>query len=177
MGSQRDTRSDLSPRKMADKLKEEGKDRLERGKSTAAEQVEQMASALKSAGDELGGQSTLGTYANQLADSVGRFGRRLREGSIEELARDLQNAAQRNPAMFVAGGLALGVALARLIRASTPPEMQVYEGEYDELSRRTSSDLSGNTYGSSSFSESTEPPTLEVSGGESGTTRPGTIGG
>src|SRR5690554_825679 len=106
MATQRDTRSDLSPRKVAERIKEEGKQKLERGKSTAAEQVESVASALESAGDELGGQSTLGSYAKQLADSIGRFGARLREGSIVDLARDMQAAARRNPTMFVAGGLA-----------------------------------------------------------------------
>lgn len=178
MATQRDTRSDMSPRKMADRLKEEGKSRLERGKSSAAEQVEHVASALKSAGSELGGQSTLGTYANQLADSIERFGSRLREGSIEDLARDLQAAAQRNPMMFVAGGLALGVVFARLVRASTPEPSNVYEGDYDELSTQAASaagNASAYTTSATPQSRSDEPPTLEVSGPD--TARPGPIGG
>jgi hypothetical protein len=133
MAMQRDTRSDLSPRKVAERLKQEGKQRLERGKSTAADQVESVASALKRASSELGGESTLGDYANQLADGIGRFGTRLREGSIEDLAHDMQAAARRNPGLFVFGGFALGVVLARLIKASAR-EAGTYEGEYEELS-------------------------------------------
>lgn len=156
MAMQRDTGSDMSPRKVAERLKEEGKQRLERGKTSAADQVEHVASALKSASNELGSQSTLGSYANQLADSIGRFGTRLREGSVEALASDMQAVARRNPALFVVGGLALGIVLARLIRASAS-ETETYEGEYDELSAGA---YRGGDLGAP------ESPTIDISGGE-----------
>jgi hypothetical protein len=147
MATQRDPQSDLSPRKVAERLKEEGKERLERGKSTAADQVDQVANALRTAGDELGGQSAFGNYANQFAGSIGRLGRRLRDSSIEDLASDMQMAARRNPAMFVLGGLALGIVLARLVKASTP-ESHAYESDFDddfdELSGGEASASSGN---------------------------------
>jgi hypothetical protein len=130
MATQSDPKSDLSPRKVADRFKEEGRDRLDRGKEAAAQQVDQVASALKSAGDELGASSTLGNYANHFAGSIGRFGRHLRESSIEDLASDMQAAARRNPTMFVLGGLALGIALSRLIRAATSEASR--EDGYDE---------------------------------------------
>jgi hypothetical protein len=123
-------------------LKDEGKQRLERGKATAAEQVDQVANALKSAGDELGGQSTLGNYANQFAGSIGRLGSRLRDSSIEDLASEMQAAARRNPGLFVLGGLTLGIVLARLAKAAAPAMETVDEDvdeDYDELS---SGDLS-----------------------------------
>ena len=138
MVTQRDTRSNLSPRTVAERLKEEGKQRLERGKSTAADQVEHVASALKSASHELGSQSTIGAYTDQLADSIGRFGARLRAGSIDDLARDVQNAAKRNPTLFIVGGLALGFVVARLIKASSREDSHLYEGEYDDLSAEAS---------------------------------------
>ncbi len=131
MPTQRDSRSDLSPRKVAESLKQEGKQRLERGKTSAADQVDHVASALKRAGSELGDQSSLGNYAQHLADGISRFGSRLREGSIEELTSDIQAAARRNPALFIAGGFALGVVLARLLRASAQ-EAEDYEYDYDE---------------------------------------------
>jgi hypothetical protein len=164
--AQRDTRSNLSPRNVADRLKEEGKQRLERGKTTAADQVEHVASALKRASSELGGESTLGSYADQLADSVGRLGSRLRQGSIEELTRDIQAVARRNPGLFIAGGLALGIVLARLVKASAP-EGETYEGEYDELTAGASA---GDTY-RSGRPEAPDAPTVDVpSAGDSGTT-------
>lgn len=160
MATQRDTRSDLSPRKVAERLKEEGKQRLERGKTSAADQVDHVASALRSASGELGGQSPIGNYANQLAESIGRFGTRLREGSIEELASDIQAAARRNPTAFVVGGLALGVVLARLVKAAAPEtEAYDYEGDYDDLTAGASS--AGDTYRSSGITP--DAPTVDVS--------------
>jgi hypothetical protein len=167
MATTRDTRSDLSPHKVAERLKEEGKQRLERGKSTAADQVDQVASALRSAGDELGGQSSLGTYANQLAESISRFGTRLRDGSIEDLMQDMQTAARRNPALFIAGGFAAGMVLARLIKASAPEEPYLYEGEYDDLTAGSYRPGDG---------RGVDAPTIDVSGEGAGT-RPGTFGG
>jgi len=159
MATQRDTRSDLSPRKVADRLKEEGKQRLERGKTSAADQVEQVASALKSAGNELDAQSPLATYANQLADSIGRFGSRLRNGSIEDLANDMQLAARRNPALFVSGGLALGIVLARLVKASATDSESLIEGDYDDLS------ASGAEGYRVSGAATSDAPTVDVSTG------------
>jgi hypothetical protein len=173
MATQRDNRSDLSPRKVADKLKEEGKQRLERGKTTAADQVDHVANALKSAGNELGTESPLATYANSLADSISRFGNRLREGSIEDLASDMQLAARRNPTLFVAGGLALGIVLARLVKAASPEESEplLVGSDYDELSTGTSTTgvTSGEAYRSSGAA-SPDAPTVDVSGGEYGST-------
>jgi hypothetical protein len=167
MATTRDPGSDLSPRKVAERLKEEGKQRLERGKTTAADEVEHVASALKSASNELGGQSTLGSYTNRLADSIEKFGSRLRQGSIEDLARDIQAAARRNPGLFVAGGLALGIVLARLVKASAP-EGETYEGEYDELTAGTSS--AGDVYRSSGAQMPDAPTVDSSSGGDLGTT-------
>ena len=122
MATQEETsKVELSPRKVAERLKDEGKQKLEEGKTTAAEQVDSVASALKSAGNELD-QPLLATYANQLADSVSRFSTRLREGSVEDLVSDAQGMARRNPGLFILGGLAAGLLLARFIRASVPED-------------------------------------------------------
>jgi hypothetical protein len=172
MATQRESgkAADLSPRKVAERIKEEGKSRIERGKSTAADQVESVANALKSAGNELNASPTLASYANQLASSIGQFGTRLREGSVEDLASDMQRAARNNPTLFIAGGLALGILLARLIKASTTEEEPLLVGsDFEE------SDL-GTTTGSTYRTEqSSDAPTVDVSsetyaGGTSGTT-------
>jgi len=168
MATQRDpNRSDLSPRKVAERLKEEGKSRLERGKTTAADQVDQFANAIKSAGTELNGTPTLASYANELATSITNFSSRLRDGSIEDLAADMQQAARRNPGLFIAGGLALGIVLARLVKASTNEEEPLLVGsDYDE-----SLATSGTTTGSSSSygtgtgygTAQSDSPTVDVS--------------
>lgn len=148
MATQRDpNRPELSPRKVAERLKDEGKQKLAQGKSSAADQVDSVAQALRRAGDELyGNQPMLAEYANRLATGIGRFGTRLREGSIEELASDVQAAARRNPALFIAGGFALGIVLARIVRASTATDEPAPLGTtYEELDSDliTGDDVSG----------------------------------
>ncbi len=171
MGTQRDSGSDLSPRNVADRLKEEGKQRLERGKSTAADQVDSVANALKSASHQLGGDSRLGSYTDRLAQNIEHWSSRLRHGSIEELADDIQAAARRNPALFVAGGLALGVVLARMVRAARPGNELYYEGEYDEFTAGgysrgdMSSGPSRNDITSSGDAGTTPDPTRGTFGG------------
>jgi hypothetical protein len=103
----------------------------------------------------------------------------LREGSVEDLANDMQRAARNNPTMFIAGGLALGIVLARLIKASTTEEEPLLVGsdfEESDLAAGTGStyrsEQSGSTYRSE---QSTDAPTVDVSsetyaGGVSGTT-------
>lgn len=129
MAIPRDPKSELSPRKVAEQLKQEGKERIERGKASAADQVDHVATALHSAGDELGGQSTLGNYANQFAGSIGRLGQRLRDSSVEDLAGDVQATARRNPTMFLLGGVALGFVLARLLKATTSDSEEYQDSE------------------------------------------------
>jgi hypothetical protein len=99
----------------------------------------------------------MSSYANQLAEGIGRFGSRLRDSSIEDLAADLQSAARRNPAAFVLGGLALGIALARIVKASAPPSDRYdYDSALgDELTG------SGDTHRSGVV---TEAPTADVAG-------------
>lgn len=138
MATQRDpNRPELSPRNVAQRLKDEGRQKLAQGKSSAADQVDGVADALRRAGDELyRNQPLLAEFANRMAAGVGRLGARLREGSIEELAHDVQAAARRNPALFIAGGFALGIVLARVVKASTAVDEPVplgttYEEELD----------------------------------------------
>ena len=161
MDTPRDARADLSPRKMAEHLKEEGKERLERGKASAADQVDQVANALKNAGDELGAQSALGSYANRFAGSIGDLGRRLRERRIEDLAVDMQAAARRNPTMFLLGGLTLGIVLARLVKASTPQDSD-YEAESFAADDELDSLEQGS--GSGAWSSGLEPSVTTQSG-------------
>lgn len=148
MATQKDPRSDLSPRKVAERLKEEGKQKLEQGKSSAAEQVSSVASALKSAGNELN-QPTLAAYANQLAGTIERFGSRLREGSIEDLIGDVQGAARRNPGLFIAGGFAIGFLVARLVKASAEREPLLVETEFEELGTGSTAEETSEDYLSS----------------------------
>lgn len=100
-------------------LKSDGRRRMESGKQAAAEQMEDLADALDVAGSHLdASQPTLARYATRMADGVAGVAKRLRDGRVEDLTREARALADRNPGMFLLGGAALGVVVARFLRAS-----------------------------------------------------------
>lgn len=114
----------------AREVTQRGKQRLETRKSAAADQVEQLASAVDTAAGELRDQdNTLAHYAGELASGMDRFAENLRTRSIDELAGDVQALARRNPTAFLLGSVALGVALSRFLKASTEHSRESASGE------------------------------------------------
>ena len=69
--------------------------------------------------DEGEGLGQLSGHINDLAGGMARLSQGLREKSADELMRDVNRIARDNPAMFIAGGVALGFTLTRLLRASS----------------------------------------------------------
>jgi hypothetical protein len=102
------------------RVKRDGKQRIEKSKHAAADQIEDIADALDVAGARLDEtQPTLANYASKLADGVGTFATRLREDSIEDLYRDARRFATEHPGMFLLGSAAVGIAIARFMKAET----------------------------------------------------------
>jgi hypothetical protein len=119
---------------ITDRLKEDGKQKIESSKRSAADQIDQVAQALNRAGEELNqSQPTLANYASQFASTVSTFANRLRDGNMDDLISDTRELARRNPGMFLLGGVALGFALSRFLKASGE-QMQAseYSGAYTE---------------------------------------------
>jgi hypothetical protein len=112
-----------SARGLTDRLRQDGRQQLENRKRVAADQIDELAHALGRAGEQLDqSQPTLASYANQIASGVSNLATRLRDGSIEELLDDARGVARRNPGLFLLGGFALGVVLARFLKASESSE-------------------------------------------------------
>src|SRR5690606_36435224 len=92
---------------------------IESTKRSAADQIDQVARALSRAGQELNqNQPTLANYASQFSSNVSALAARLRDGNLDELISDTRELARRNPGLFLAGGVALGFALSRFLKAS-----------------------------------------------------------
>jgi hypothetical protein len=101
------------------RVKQDGKEKIESGKRAAADQIADIADAIDVAGAQLDqSQPTLANYASQLADGVGGLATRLREDSIEDIYREVRQLATRHPGMFLLGSAALGVVIARFMKAS-----------------------------------------------------------
>ncbi|HEU4603299.1 MAG TPA: hypothetical protein VFS24_15100 [Steroidobacteraceae bacterium] len=130
---------------VTERIKEDGKQRIETTKRSAADQIEQVASVIGRAGSELGdGQPRLASYANQAADRVNALATRLREASIEELIEDTRDLARRNPWLFILGGVALGVVVSRFLKASASNVHSAEDWEYG--TETYAGDLTGSAY-------------------------------
>jgi hypothetical protein len=91
-------------------------------RSTAVgEQVDQQASDLRSVGESLREQGKSGPAraANQLADYAEKVGGYLREKDPDALLADAERFGRRQPWAVTAGGLVLGFAASRVLKASS----------------------------------------------------------
>ena len=121
------------------RIKQDGKEKIETGKRAAADQIAEIADAIDLAGSQLDqSQPTLANYATQLANGVGTFATRLREDSIEDLYRDMRQLATRHPGMFLLGSAAIGLVAARFMKASA--EQSSFAGEDLDESAESESD-------------------------------------
>jgi hypothetical protein len=139
---------------LAERLKQDSRERVERGKQVAADQVEQLADALDDAGSRLNdGQPTLASYATRLANGLDQLAQRLRNSSLEDLARDTRSVATRNPGAYLLGSAAVGLLLARFLKASIASDERsdLREEELDTDASRTP--LSGMDAGQTSMGQ------------------------
>jgi hypothetical protein len=160
------TEKDMSSGKsgITDRMKQDGKQKIESGKRSAADQIDQVAQALSRAGEELNqSQPTLANYAGQIASTVSNFATRLRDGSMDDLVSDTRELARRNPGLFLLGGVAFGFALSRFLKAG-----DYSAGEYGAEEGYGSEDF---TQGSSYGTQVSQDVDVESSAGYSGTAR------
>ena len=106
---------------VAQDVKRQGQEQFEARKQTAADQTEKLASVVDRVSEELKSQNqeSLADYAGQLASSMKDFAESLRQRNLDELVKDTQQLARNNPALFLMGSVAVGIALSRFLKAST----------------------------------------------------------
>jgi len=108
-------------RGLAAEAVEQGKGMLSRQKEAAAEQVDQVAQAVRSTARELGGDERNGTgrYVEMAAQRLESFGRQLREKDLNGFIADAQDLARQSPAAFFGGSVLAGFLLARFMKSSS----------------------------------------------------------
>ncbi|QVW21282.1 hypothetical protein KJF94_15300 [Pseudomonas hormoni] len=96
-------------------------------RDTAADQIEALAKGAKSVVSELESKDTLGMsdYLADMADSMSGLAGNLRGKSAEQLLHDGAELARNNPALFIAGSIALGFGLSRFLKAGSAPATTV----------------------------------------------------
>ena len=98
-----------------------GSEQFEHYRDNAADQLDSLEEGARSAAAALQGNDSLGLsqYLNQAAECVGEFAEQVRHESAESLLQRGAQLARSNPALFLAGSVAIGFAVSRFMRAST----------------------------------------------------------
>jgi hypothetical protein len=97
------------------------REQIDQRSTQAGEQVRTHASNLRSVGDSLReqGQDQPAKFADQAADRLERAGGWLADSDADRILGDVEDFARRNPWAVMAGGLALGFAASRMLKASS----------------------------------------------------------
>lgn len=111
----------------ADKVREAGQtvrgqveEQVGTRSTQAGEQVASVGDAMRQAGDQLRSQGNdlPAQLAAQAAAQTDRLGRYLRESDGDTILRDVEDFARRQPWIVAGVGLAIGLGVARLLKAS-----------------------------------------------------------
>jgi broad specificity phosphatase PhoE len=97
------------------------REQVDQRSTQAGEQVSGAAADVRSVAQELRtqGKDTPARYAEQAAEKAQKVGQRLQDASGEELLREVEDVARRIPWAVAAGGLVLGLAASRMLKASS----------------------------------------------------------
>jgi hypothetical protein len=97
------------------------RDEVDRRSTAAGEQATSMADAIRQASQQLRqqGNEQAAKPLDQAAERVQSAGQWLRDSDGDAILRDAEDFGRRNPLAVAAGGLAVGFALSRLLKASS----------------------------------------------------------
>ena len=106
---------------VADKARSSVRDQVDQRSTQAGEQISTQASDVRTVADELRKQGKEGPakVAEQAADRAERVGSWLTESDGDRILRDAEDFGRRNPWAVAAGGLLLGFAASRMLKASS----------------------------------------------------------
>jgi hypothetical protein len=97
------------------------RDEVDRRSTEAGEQATSVADAIRQASRQLReqGKDQAAKPMDQAAQRVESAGQWLRDSDGDRILRDVEDFGRRNPLAVAAGGLAIGFALSRLLKASS----------------------------------------------------------
>ena len=147
--------------KLVSQAGERARTGIDETKLRAARELDSVANALRGCGGDLGSQedSMLAPYVERVADQVGRVANMLETRTVNEIARDVEGFARRNPAVFLGGCFAVGMLAARFLKSSKPQLPVLYD---DANARYAMGDQRASIERTASSTRYDEPP---ISGG------------
>ena len=109
-------------------------EQVDQRSTQAGERIAGTASDVRSIAEELRNQGKGGpaTLAEQVASQADRVGDYLKGASGDRILRDAEDFARRQPWLVAAGGLALGFAASRFLKASSSRRYQAGLGDYGD---------------------------------------------
>src|SRR4051794_3356733 len=104
-----------------DQAKGRVRDEVDRRSTEAGEQATSVADAMRQASQQLRqqGKDQAAKPMEQAAQRVESAGQWLRDSDGDRILRDVEDFGRRNPLAVAAGGIAIGFALSRLLKASS----------------------------------------------------------
>ncbi len=135
------------------------REQVDQRSTQAGERVQSTAGDLRSVGGELRkqGKDTPAKLAENAAQRVERVGTYMRDSDADRLLGDIENFGRRQPLAVLAGGLVVGFALSRFLKASSERRYQSY-GSRPQLPRTSTAPNGG------SASVDATPPVVTVTG-------------
>jgi hypothetical protein len=104
----------------AERVRRQAQQNFESTRQQAASGLDALVDAADAAAENLDehDQQGLSRYVTEIADSVASLASSLRHKSVDELVHDVESIARKNPTLFIAGSLAIGLGIGRFARAS-----------------------------------------------------------
>jgi hypothetical protein len=104
------------------------RDQVDHRSTQAGERVANTAADVRSIADQLRqqGKDTPARMVDQVAGQAERFGDYLKGASGDRILRDIEGFARSKPWLVAAGGLALGFAASRMLKASSSSRYQSF---------------------------------------------------
>ena len=117
---------------VASTAQETVRSQVDQRSTQAGEQASSLASDLRSVGEQLRSQENENgaKVADQVADRAERAGSYLKDADADTILNDVEDLARRQPWLALAGGVALGVAAARFLKASSSSRYQARQTSY-----------------------------------------------
>jgi len=108
-------------REVAGQAKGRLKEQVDQRSTQAGQQITTVAGDVRSVAEQLRtqGKDTPARYAEQAAEKVQGAGQWLENADGDQILRDVEDFARRNPWAVAAGGLALGLVASRFLKASS----------------------------------------------------------
>lgn len=108
-------------REVGGSLQNQAREQVDTRSTQVGEQVASVGDAMRTMGDQLRSQGNElpAQLAHQAGNKAEELGRYLRESDADRILRDVEDFGRRQPWVVAAAGLALGVAAARFMKASS----------------------------------------------------------